>query len=179
MELLIMIDMQNDFTTGVLGNKRTAAVTANVCRELDKYKKSGLPLIYTMDTHGDDYMDTQEGKNLPVPHCIEGTDGWELPSAIKDAVSDMSTIMIKKNTFGAKELPKEVGTLLSIYPTITEVKFIGVCTDICVISNAMLLKAFFPELKITVKKTCCAGVTPESEENALRAMKSCQITVEE
>ena len=180
MELLIMIDMQNDFTTGVLGNPQTAAIVSNVCKEIKDYKEknSSLPLIYTMDTHYDDYMDTQEGKNLPVPHCIEGTQGWELPEEIKDALADVNTIMVKKHTFGGKNLIARIDLLMHDYQ-IDSIKLMGVCTDICVISNAMLIKAFFPEIPITVKRSCCAGVTPESEETAIKAMQSCQIKIEE
>lgn len=177
MELMIMIDMQKDFTTGVLGNKETAAVVSAVCNEITRYSESGMPLVYTMDTHYENYSETQEGRKLPVPHCIEGTEGWELPEEIKEAIEGMETVMVKKNTFGAKNLPEIVSGINEKTP-LTKITLMGVCTDICVISNAMLLKAFFPETEICIKADCCAGVTPESAENALNAMKSCQITIE-
>lgn len=184
MKILVMIDMQNDFLNGTLGNPETAAVLPNVCSKIAEYfVKTNYPLIYTMDTHGKDYLNTQEGKNLPIAHCIDGTDGWDLPKDLKNLIvnserAENDIICIKKNTFGAKQLPE---ILLSVEKKmgekLTEIEFIGVCTDICVISNAMLVKAFFPEVKITVDSKCCAGVTPQSHCNALEAMKMCQINV--
>lgn len=177
MKTFIMIDMQNDFISGVLGNPDTTAVLPAVC---EKVKKIGADenavLLYTMDTHQNSYMDTQEGRKLPVLHCIEGTPGWELPDELKNAMSCVSKKQqVKKCTFGAKELPEIITGICGESPD--EIELFGVCTDICVISNAMLLKAFFPEAEIIVDSSCCAGVTPETHKNALEAMKICQITV--
>ncbi|MCM1577993.1 MAG: cysteine hydrolase, partial [Ruminococcus sp.] len=166
MEILIVIDMQNDFLTGALGNAQTAAVTEKVCRRVTEYRQShSLPVIYTMDTHGENYLDTQEGKRLPVPHCIEGTQGWELPDSLKTAIGE--GIEVRKGTFGAKDLPGVVekvcgGNAPDNGNAPDKITLMGVCTDICVISNAMLLKAFFPETEIEIAADCCAGVTPES-----------------
>lgn len=176
MKLLIMIDMQNDFTTGVLGNEETKNIISPVCNAIENYKKSSIPMIYTMDTHEDNYLQTQEGKNLPVRHCIIGTDGWERPDEIKNAMKNMTTIKVEKNTFGAKTLPEDVKKIMEVY-NITSIELIGVCTDICVISNAMLLKAFFPEIEISVNAACCAGTTPAAHDRALEAMKNCQINI--
>lgn len=181
MKLLIMIDMQNDFLTGTLGNPLTSAVLPNVCEKVKCYlSDSDLPLIYTMDTHFDNYLETQEGKNLPVVHCIDGSKGWMLPDELETIISASKNTVycLKKNTFGSDKLAETIAEIESVRGVkVTELEFIGVCTDICVISNALLIKAFYPEVKITVDSSCCAGVTPESHKNALEAMKMCQITV--
>lgn len=132
-------------------------------------------VIYTQDTHFEDYMETQKGKKLPVPHCIKGTEGWKLAPGILALCEAKNSRTVEKVTFGSKELP---GLLKENYPEgLDEIELVGLCTDICVISNAMLLKAWFPEVKITVDRSCCAGVTPESHKNALEAMKMCQINI--
>lgn len=169
MKALIVVDMQNDFIDGALGTKEAVAIVGNVKEKIAEYRKNGDTVIFTRDTHGEDYMSTQEGKNLPVPHCIKGTKGWEISPMLDVADS----IVIDKPTFGSKEL---AGYLAGI-DTLEEVELIGLCTDICVISNAMLIKAFMPELKVSVDGSCCAGVTPESHSNALSAMKMCQVEV--
>ncbi len=169
MKALIVVDMQNDFIDGALGTNEAVAIVGNVKEKIAEYRKNGDTVIFTRDTHGEDYMNTQEGKNLPVPHCIKGTKGWEI-SAELDADD---SLVIDKPTFGSKEL---AGYLAGI-DGLREVELIGLCTDICVISNAMLIKAFMPELKVSVDSSCCAGVTPESHNNALSAMKMCQIEV--
>lgn len=181
MKILIMIDMQNDFLTGVLGNGQTAAVVPAVCEKVRRYlAESKAPLIYTMDTHVENYLSTQEGRNLPVTHCIKDSHGWQLDSRLK-AITDSQperTVKIEKGTFGAENLPECVKDISQQYgEEIEEIELVGVCTDICVISNAMLLKAFFPETLITVDSSCCAGVTPQSHQNALEAMKMCHIRV--
>ena len=133
-----------------------------------------------MDTHSENYLETQEGKNLPITHCIENTDGWKLPNELEEIISAAknNVICIKKDTFGAKELPNVIAKIESeSNEKIDEIELIGVCTDICVISNALLIKAFYPEIQITVNSMCCAGVTPQSHLNALEAMKMCQIRV--
>ncbi|MDE6781797.1 MAG: cysteine hydrolase [Ruminococcus sp.] len=175
MKVLIVVDMQNDFTTGVLGNPETASVVGKVTEYIKNFREnqSDGKIIATLDTHSEDYMNTQEGKNLPVPHCIRGTDGWKLVPEVESVLGDC--IRLEKITFGAIDLPFAVGR----DEDIEEINIIGVCTDICVISNAIILKAAFPEVPVRVIADCCAGVTPESHRNALEAMKVCQIIVEE
>ena len=171
-DLLLVIDMQNDFIDGALGTKEAAAIVPNVVKRIQEFEGD---VLYTRDTHSDNYMETQEGRNLPVPHCIKGTPGWELCPDLKALRDADNSPVLDKVTFGAKDLP---AYLEARYPGGLEcVELIGLCTDICVISNAMVLKAFFPELPVSVTASCCAGVTPESHENALNAMKMCQIAV--
>ena len=169
MRILLVIDMQNDFIDGALGTKEAQAIVGNVKAKIEEYRKKGDTVIFTRDTHGEDYMTTQEGKNLPVPHCIKGTEGWEISAELD--VGD--SLIIDKPTFGSKELSE----YLSGVEGLSEVELIGLCTDICVISNAMLIKAFMPEVKVSVDGSCCAGVTPESHSNALGSMKMCQIEI--
>ena len=132
-------------------------------------RAAGTALVFTMDTHGEDYLATQEGKRLPVPHCIRGTEGWEIAASLQPFVKEAAAV-IEKPSFGSTELP----AVLAGYD---EIELVGLCTDICVISNALLLKAFYPEKRISVDASCCAGVTVESHEDALRAMKMCQVDV--
>lgn len=169
MKALIVVDMQNDFIDGALGTKEAVAIVGNVKAKIAEYRKNKDTVVFTRDTHGEDYMSTQEGKNLPVPHCIKGTKGWEISAELPTEDS----LIIDKPTFGSKELAEHLaGT-----DGLDEAELIGLCTDICVISNAMLIKAFMPELKVSVDGRCCAGVTPESHSNALSAMKMCQIEI--
>ncbi|GFI08220.1 MAG: cysteine hydrolase [Lachnospiraceae bacterium] len=171
-KLLLVIDMQNDFINGALGTKEAEAIVPNVVKRIQEFEGD---VLYTRDTHSEDYMETQEGKNLPVPHCIKGTPGWELCPELKALRDAGHSPVLDKLTFGAKDLPAYLETR---YPRgLESVELIGLCTDICVISNAMVLKAFFPELPVSVTASCCAGVTPESHENALNAMKMCQIAI--
>lgn len=174
MKVLIVIDMQKDFTTGALGNPETAAVVGNVAEYITKFRNENKDgkLIATLDTHNEDYMNTQEGKKLPVPHCIRGTDGWMLEDAVENALGE-NCIKLEKITFGAVDLPFAVGR----DENIEEIQLVGVCTDICVISNAMILKAAFPEVPIRIIADCCAGVTPDAHNNALEAMKMCQMEI--
>ena len=167
MKVLCVIDMQNDFIDGDLGTKEAEAIVENVKAKIELYRKNGDTVIFTRDTHSEDYMTTQEGKNLPVPHCIKGSKGWEISEKL-DTASDK---IIDKPTFGSFELAEYISTLADV----EEIELIGLCTDICVISNAMILKARFTETPIKVDSSCCAGVTPESHANALSAMKMCQI----
>ena len=167
MKVLCVIDMQNDFIDGALGTKEAEAIVENVKAKIELYRKNGDTVIFTRDTHSEDYMNTQEGKNLPVPHCIKGSKGWEVSEKL-DTASDK---IIDKPTFGSFELAEYISTLADV----DEIELIGLCTDICVISNAMILKARFTETPIKVDSSCCAGVTPESHANALSAMKMCQI----
>ncbi len=174
MKVLVVIDMQKDFTTGALGNPETAAVVDNAAAYIEKFRKENkdAKIIATLDTHYENYMDTQEGKNLPVPHCIRGTDGWMLEDTVEKALGK-DCIKLEKITFGAVDIPFAVGK----DEDIEEIQMLGVCTDICVISNAMILKAAFPEVPIKIIADCCAGVTPESHNNALAAMKMCQMEI--
>ena len=176
MRFLIVVDMQKDFVDGVLGTKEAQEIVPAVCEKIRTFDGE---VIVTKDTHKSNYIETQEGTYLPVPHCIEGTYGWELNDMVYDAIAkrdDIVVYTVTKPTFGSVEL----GHRLAAHGAekIEEVVLIGLCTDICVISNAMLLKAFLPEVKVTVDAACCAGVTPESHENALRAMKMCQVNIE-
>ena len=169
MKALIVVDMQNDFIDGALGTKEAVAIVGKVKEKIAEYRQNGDTVIFTRDTHSENYMDTQEGKNLPVPHCIKGTMGWEISPELEVG----NSLIIDKPTFGSKELAEH----LSGTDGLDEVELIGLCTDICVISNAMLIKAFMPEVKVSVDSLCCAGVTPESHSNALESMKMCQIEV--
>jgi len=163
--------MQNDFIDGALGTKEAVAIVPNV---LEKIKNFDGPVFFTRDTHTEDYMNTQEGKNLPVPHCIKDTEGWEIRKEL-DALR--KTPAIDKVTFGSSLLPEILVPLNEVNP-IESITFIGLCTDICVISNVMVTKAFLPEVPVIVDAACCAGVTPESHKNALEAMKVCQVKIE-
>lgn len=167
-KLLVVVDMQKDFIDGSLGSKEAELIVPNVKKKIEEYLIAGDEVIFTLDTHENNYLDTQEGKHLPVIHCIKGTAGWELDDSLKE----FSGKRFEKNTFGSPAMGSYIGE-----GTYESIELIGVCTDICVISNAMLLKAFFPEIPIMVDSTCCAGVTPASHENALNAMKMCQITI--
>ncbi len=169
MKLLVVIDMQNDFVNGVLGTKEAEKILPNVQKKIREYRSLGYPVIFTRDTHSEDYLTTQEGRNLPVTHCVLGSKGWEIVPQLETGESEI----IDKPSFGSLELARYID---EHYPD-TELELVGVCTDICVISNAMILKASNPEVKITVDAACCAGVTPESHGTALRAMKACQIAV--
>jgi len=167
MKYLIVVDMQNDFIDGALGTAEATAIVPYVKSVIENFDGK---VIFTRDTHYPNYMETQEGKNLPVPHCIKGTDGWQIRAEL-DALR--KTEAIDKVTFGAKALVDA----LKKEENIESIEFIGLCTDICVISNAMLVKAFYPEIPLTVDAKACAGVTPQSHKNALEAMKMCQIKV--
>lgn len=168
-KVLIVVDMQNDFIDGTLGTNEAQAIVPNVKKKIEEYKKSGNTVIFTRDTHDKDYLQTQEGKNLPVEHCIKDTDGW----AISSELNTSDSLIIDKNTFGSVSLM----TYISENYKDAEFEVIGLCTDICVISNALMLKAFLPEATITVDASCCAGVTVQSHKNALEAMKMCQIKI--
>ncbi len=164
MKTLIVIDMQNDFITDALGTKEAQAILENVKAKIAAYKNAGDRIIYTRDTHHEDYLNTPEGKKLPVPHCIKGTRGWE----IADGLYVEGCEIIDKPTFGYVGWDKM---------SFDDVELIGLCTDICVVSNALILKATFPEVNISVDASCCAGVTPDTHNAALATMKMCQIDV--
>jgi len=169
-DLLIVVDMQNDFIDGALGTKEAVEIVPAV---VEKIKKFNGEVIFTRDTHFENYMDTQEGKNLPVKHCIKDTEGWQIRKEIDELRKEEP---IDKITFGSSELGNMLVSL-NDEEEIKSITFIGLCTDICVISNAMIAKAFLPEANVTVDAACCAGVTVESHKNALNAMKMCQIKV--
>ena len=171
MNILVVVDMQNDFISGALGTAEAKLIVNGVKERAENFE--GL-VFFTRDTHFEDYMNTQEGKKLPVPHCIKGTWGWEICDELKE-ISE-TTEICDKPTFGSVELMESIKEL-SLEEEIESITLLGLCTDICVISNAMLLKAALPETKIIVDGTLSAGVTPISHKNALEAMKMCQIEV--
>jgi nicotinamidase-related amidase len=174
MKVLVVVDMQNDFVTGTLGSKQAKTIIPNVIAKIKKYQDNGDVVIFTRDTHYPDYLTTQEGKNLPVEHCIKGTWGWEIVDGL------MSTALpheiYDKNTFGSKDLMNELYKKVT-YDGAEEIEFIGLCTDICVVSNALGTKAYVPEAPIKVDAACCAGVTPFAHDAAITTMKSCQIEI--
>ncbi len=167
-KLLVVVDMQNDFVTGVLGSKDAGAIVPAVMGRVKEAVNAGEDIVFTRDTHHDDYMDTKEGKYLPVPHCIESTPGWE----IIDELKPYAEKIINKPTFGSTDL---IGFVAA--GDYDEIELIGLCTDICVVSNALLLKANFPEKTYRVNASCCAGITKESHEAALLTMKMCHIEI--
>ena len=169
--LLVAVDMQVDFVTGALGTPEAQAIVEPVCRKIRKAREEGVQVVFTMDTHKENYLETQEGRHLPVPHCIQGTAGWQLIPELRELARDC--VQLPKPTFGSMTLAR-----LAEREQVEEVELIGLCTDICVISNALLLKAALPEIPIFVDASCCAGVTPESHANALKAMAMCQIQIE-
>ena len=166
-KILIVVDMQNDFIDGALGTKEAVAIVPYVKEVIESFDDK---VYFTRDTHYENYMETQEGANLPVRHCIKDTDGWQIRAEL-DALR--RTEAIDKLTFGSSDLVD----VLKNEKDIESITFVGLCTDICVISNAMVVKAFFPEIPLIVDAKGCAGVTPESHERALEAMKVCQIKV--
>ncbi len=168
MNALVVVDMQNDFINGALGTKEAEHIVPAVRARIERAQKNGDEIIFTRDTHAENYLSTQEGGKLPVPHCISGSAGW----MISEALPQEHALVIDKPTFGSVELGRY---LYDLKPE--KITILGLCTDICVISNALLIKAFLPETPIIVDAACCAGVTPESHENALKAMKMCQIEV--
>lgn len=172
-KVLVVVDMQNDFIDAALGTKEAQAILSAVISKIESYK--GEMVIATRDTHQADYMETSEGKHLPVPHCIEGSKGWEIREDIAKALEYVNAEMINKPTFGSTLLAEKMVKLAGEEKEGLEIELIGLCTDICVVSNALLLKANLPEAVIKVDPACCAGVTPESHEAALLTMKMCQI----
>ena len=171
-KLLVVVDMQNDFIDGSLGTAEAVQIVDNVVDEIGKYDVKDV--FATRDTHPENYLETQEGRKLPVVHCVKGTKGWEINEKVAKALGEAE--IIDKPTFGSRKLAEKIEKLAEKEEL--EVTLIGLCTDICVISNAMVLKAFFPELPIHVDASCCAGVTRESHLQALEAMKVCQMIVE-
>lgn len=182
MKLLVIVDAQNDFITGSLANPEAQAAIPRMVKRIGELSQDTL-VLFTKDTHYDNYLETEEGKNLPVKHCIYMTEGWSIHDAVSAAVkkgnfaswntSEIINSRILKETFGSVKLAELIRSLDGV----EEVLFMGFCTDICVVSNVLLVKAYCPELKITVDASCCAGVTPQKHKAALETMKSCQIQV--
>lgn len=172
-KVLIVVDMQKDFVNGSLGTKEAAAIAATV---VEKVKNFDGEVIFTRDTHFEDYMDTQEGKNLPVVHCVKGTEGWEIIPELKVLCEKKNCKCYDKPTFGSTALAADLKNMYEA-GELESVELVGICTDICVVSNAIMIKAFMPELPVALDSACCAGVTPEKHEAALETMRSCQILV--
>ena len=170
-KILIVIDMQNDFIDAALGTKEAAAIVDSVKEKIRSYPAENV--IATMDTHQENYMETQEGQNLPVIHCIKGTDGWRIRPDIAELLK--AAKIYEKPTFGSTAMAADLKALSENEEI--ELELIGLCTDICVVSNALLLKATMPEVKISVDASCCAGVTPKKHLAALETLSSCQIHV--
>lgn len=182
----VIVDLQNDFITGALGTAEAQAIVERAAETAAQAAAEGHPLFFTLDTHGPDYLATREGGDLPVPHCLHGTEGHALAPAVA-AVAEAedpacpAKVLVEKDTFGAKALPGKIRDFLAAQgagdDAIEKFRIYGVCTDICVISNAMLLRAFFPEAPIEILSSCCAGVTPASHATALAALAACQCRV--
>lgn len=187
MKVIVLVDLQNDFVSGALGSPEAQAIIPNVCERVIKIaqESSEAPLVlYTKDTHYENYLDTQEGKNLPVPHCIYGTPGWSINKAVSSTIDysselfrfyssgDIINSRILKTTFGSTDLIKVLKLVNA-----EEIIFMGLCTDVCLVSNCLAAKMTLPEVPITVYSDCCAGVTPAKHEAALETMRSCQINV--
>ena len=171
-EILVVVDMQNDFVTGPLGTPEARTILPKVA---EKVKNFPGRVLFTRDTHEENYLESREGRALPVPHCIRGTWGWELCPELETLRKEEP---VDKCTFGSTGLGEVLRAADQYGEKIGKITLVGVCTDICVISNALLLRAFLPEAEIAVDAACCAGVTPESHQTALRAMKACQIAIE-
>lgn len=170
--ILVVVDIQNDFVDGALGTPEAVAIIDNAAKKIQNFDGN---IFITYDTHFENYMDTLEGKKLPVPHCIKGTDGWKLNSKIAEALNGKKYTEIEKLTFGSTDLPKAVKELIGDEQA--QITLIGLCTDICVVSNALLLKANLLDSEIYVDASCCAGVTPDTHNAALDTMRCCQINV--
>lgn len=175
-KILVVIDMQNDFIDGILGTKEAEQIVPAVVKRIQEFEGE---VLFTRDTHTEEYLQTAEGKKLPVRHCIRGTRGWELHPEIEAMREKKDAVVFDKITFGSTELASYLREHLQSFGGISAIVLCGLCTDICVISNALLLKAFLPEVPILVDASCCAGVTVESHRNALNVMEMCQIDVVE
>lgn len=191
-KILIVVDMQNDFIDGSLGTEDAKAIVPRVCQKLKNEVDKTL-ILFTQDTHPENYLDTAEGKKLPVVHCVKNTEGWEINKEVMEAYkSNPNRIQmgggnsVLKGTFGSVHLARVIEDWIKFFKQnpnlknnepLEEIELIGLCTDICVVSNALLLKAYFPDIKITVDASCCAGVTSKLHNEALNVMNSCQIDV--
>ena len=170
--LLVVVDIQKDFVDGALGTAEAVAIVENAAKKIREFDGE---IFVTYDTHFENYMETAEGAKLPVPHCIKETEGWELNADIADALADKKYTAVEKITFGSTELPELVKK--AVGDEDFDLTLIGLCTDICVVSNALILKANFPEKEVYVDAACCAGVTVDTHNAALTTMKMCQINV--
>ena len=168
MKVLIVVDMQNDFIDGSLGTPEAMAIVPNVAAKISQYNIDEECIVYTLDTHTDNYLETNEGKHLPIKHCIKGTKGWFL----RPEVNFLNAFYIEKSSFGYKNWSDFFADKF-----VEEIELVGLCTDICVVSNALILKSLFPNIRIFVDASCCAGTTPGNHKAALTVMKSCQIEV--
>ncbi len=166
--LAVVIDMQRDFISGALGTPEASVAAERIAERLKTLRSRGTEIVYTQDTHGEDYAKTQEGRRLPVAHCLEGSEGWQILPSLYIPGSKI----FRKSAYGSPELAAYVAE-----EGFDEVELLGVCTDICVISNALLIRAFSPETRVAVNAACCAGATPEGHENALRAMAVCHVDI--
>lgn len=189
-KVLVVVDMQNDFITGSLGTKEAQAIVPNVVAKIKQAQADDVHVVVTQDTHGTDYLSTYEGRHLPVIHCVEGTKGWQLKPSVRAAVdaaykkedknARAELLSVYKHSFGSDKVTDTIGSYIGFahdHKEPIEVEFVGLCTGICVLSNAILAKARFPEATISVDASCCACVTPQSHDTALAAMKLCQIEI--
>lgn len=173
MKVLVVVDMQNDFITGSLGTPEAQAIVPKVKKKIEEAVKNGDLIIYTQDTHFEDYLETKEGKKLPVEHCLVDSEGWQIPDELLPPDDYQNIEFYNKYTFGSTMLPELLKRIVC-----DEIELVGLCTDICVVSNALMLKAhLYQSNEISVDATCCAGVTPETHEAALKTMEMCQINV--
>lgn len=170
-DILVVVDMQKDFIDGALGTPEAVAIVPAVVEKIREFEGD---ILFTRDTHFENYMETQEGRNLPVPHCIRGTEGWQICRELQSFAENAP--IIDKTTFGSMELGPVLQDIHENGP-ISSITFVGLCTDICVISNVMIAKAFLPEVPIIVDASCCAGVTPDSHKTALASMRTCQVQI--
>jgi nicotinamidase-related amidase len=181
MKVLVVVDMQNDFVDGSLGSPEAQAIVPNVKKKVEEAVTNGDMIVYTRDTHFTDYLKTKEGTKLPVEHCIYKTEGWRILDEVRPPLTYDYVHVFDKYTFGFNQLPEHIESILmgnGIWTECSEIELVGLCTDICVVSNALLLKSeFYNDFDISVDATCCAGVTPESHEAALKTMEMCQINV--
>ena len=169
--VLIVVDMQVDFVNGSLGTAEAEAIVPAVARKVAEHQG---PVIFTRDTHPADYLNTQEGRNLPVVHCVKGTEGWQIVPELRPYAEREGAVIVDKPTFGSVELARRLAAEVD---GIASIELVGLCTDICVVSNALLLKATMPEVPISVDSACCAGVTPQKHAAALETLRSCQVAV--
>ena len=171
--ILVVVDMQKDFIDGSLGTPEAQKIVEPVTRLVKDWQG---PVIFTRDTHDEDYLNTQEGRRLPVPHCIKGCEGWQLEEGLYELCRERKYPVFDKLTFGSRRLGEYLAAVNETEP-VEEIVLAGLCTDICVISNALVIKAFLPEVPVAVIASCCAGVTQESHQRALEAMKACQVEI--
>lgn len=178
-DLLIVVDMQNDFIDGSLGTKEAQAIIPKVINRCEDYYDDRYHnIVFTKDTHFPNYLETYEGRHLPIKHCIKGTLGWEIPNYLEDFIRSNNENVVEKYTFAYMNWPQIISKIQDEeYDTIYNIELCGLCTDICVISNALVLRGLYQDMNIIVDSNCCAGTTPERHKAALEVMKSCQIEV--